>query len=79
MLVTQQQASELTKPGMWLGANGGEGLTVFAFPRSQWRWLRTSNLVERLSQEIKRRHAGGRAFPERGLPASLGHGRADGD
>jgi transposase-like protein len=39
----------------WLEANVGKGLTVFAFPRSHWRRLRTSNLVGRLSQGIKRR------------------------
>lgn len=43
--------------------NVGEGLTVFAFPRSHWRRLRTSNLAERLSQEIKRRTRVAGLFP----------------
>jgi transposase-like protein len=36
---------------------------VFTFPRSHWRRLRTSNLVERLSQEIKRRTRVAGLFP----------------
>lgn len=47
----------------WLETNLGEGLTVFACPRTHWRRLRTSNLVERLSQEIKRRTRVARLFP----------------
>lgn len=38
-----------------MGENIREGLTVFAFPESHWRRLRTSNVVERLNREIKRR------------------------
>ena len=47
----------------WLEANVADGLTVFLFPRSHWRRLRTSNLVERLSQEIKRRTRVAGLFP----------------
>ncbi len=32
-----------------------EGFTVFTFPISHWRRLRTSNIAERLNREIKRR------------------------
>jgi transposase-like protein len=39
----------------WLEVNIPAGLTVFSFPRSHQRRLRTANLLERLSQEIKRR------------------------
>lgn len=39
----------------WLEQNIPEGLTVFSFPVSQRRGLRTSNGLERLSREIKRR------------------------
>jgi putative transposase len=39
----------------WLEKNIPEGLTVFSFPASQRRRLRTSNSLERLSREIKRR------------------------
>ena len=36
---------------------------MFAFPRSHGRRLRTSNVVERLSQEIKRRTRVAGLFP----------------
>jgi putative transposase len=39
----------------WMEVNVPEGFTVFAFPKAHQRRLRTSNSLERLSQEIKRR------------------------
>jgi putative transposase len=39
----------------WLAANLPEGLTVFSFPRSFRRLLRTTNGVERLHREVRRR------------------------
>ena len=39
----------------WLAANLPEGLTVFAFPASFRRLLRTTNGVERLHREVRRR------------------------
>jgi transposase-like protein len=39
----------------WLETNIPEGLTVFAFPEAQRRKLRTSNGLERLNREIRRR------------------------
>lgn len=46
-----------TVPGLanWLETNIPEGLTVFSFPVSHRRRLRTANSLERLSREIKRR------------------------
>ena len=40
-----------------------EGLTVFSFPVSHWRFIRTTNVLERLSQEIKRRTRVATLFP----------------
>ena len=40
-----------------------EGFTVFALPQSHRRRLRTTNLVERLNQEIRRRTRVARLFP----------------
>lgn len=40
-----------------------EGFTVFAFPESHRRRLRTTNLVERLNEEIRRRTRVARLFP----------------
>jgi transposase-like protein len=40
-----------------------EGFTVFSFPASHRRRLRTTNLVERLNEEIRRRTRVARLFP----------------
>lgn len=47
----------------WMEVNLPEGFTVFSFPRTHHRRLRTSNQLERLSQEIKRRTRVVRVFP----------------
>ena len=47
----------------WLEENIPEGLTVFDFPKQHWRRLRTTNNLERVSQEIKRRTRVVRIFP----------------
>jgi len=47
----------------WMEVNAPEGFAVFAFPRAHQRRLRTSNYLERLSQEIKRRTRIVRVFP----------------
>jgi transposase-like protein len=38
-----------------LQAGGDELLTVFDFPREQWKTLRTTNVIERLNEEFRRR------------------------
>ena len=47
-----KSASRLSE---WLANNIPEGLTVFAFPASLRRLLRTTNGVERLHREVRRR------------------------
>ena len=47
----------------WMEANLPEGLTVYAFPESHRRVLRTTNGVERLNQEVRRRTRVARLFP----------------
>ena len=47
----------------WMEANIPEGFTVFSFPRAHQKRLRTSNYLERLNQEIKRRTRVVRVFP----------------
>jgi transposase-like protein len=47
----------------WMEDNIPEGLTVFSFPRNHQRRLRTTNNLERVSQEIKRRTRVIRIFP----------------
>lgn len=53
-------ASELAD---WMEAAIPEGLTVFDYPESHRRRIRTSNMLERVSQEIKRRTRVVRIFP----------------
>jgi len=47
----------------WMEVNLPEGFTVFAFPRAHQKRLCTSNYLERLNQEIKRRTRVVRVFP----------------
>jgi putative transposase len=56
---------EKTAPKLagWLVENVSEGLTVFAYPKKHRRRIRTSNMVERLNQEIRRRTRVVRIFP----------------
>jgi transposase-like protein len=48
----ESSASQLAE---WMETNIPEGLTVFNFPKSHRRRIRTANLLERLNQEVKRR------------------------
>lgn len=56
----QKDASALAR---WMEENIPEGLTVFDFPESHRRKLRTVNLLERVNQEIRRRTRIVRIFP----------------
>jgi len=51
----QKYAKRSATLAAWLEANIAEGLTIFAFPPSHQRLLRTTNGLERLNQEIRRR------------------------
>jgi putative transposase len=51
----QKYAQTAPNLANWLEKNVQEGLTVFSFPASHRRRLRTANGLERLSREIKRR------------------------
>jgi putative transposase len=39
----------------WMEENFPEGLTVFGFPRTHQRRIRTANSLERLNREVRRR------------------------
>ena len=54
-LAVKKYRTSAPKLAEWLEANLAEGLTVFALPRSHRRRLRTSNMLERLNEELKRR------------------------
>jgi len=47
----------------WLGENIDEGLTCFQFPQKHRRRIRTSNGVERINREVKRRTRVAVLFP----------------
>jgi len=63
----QDLATRLRKPYLqlaeWLEEDGPETLTVYDFPAEHRRRLRTTNNIERLNQEIKRRTRVVRIFP----------------
>jgi putative transposase len=48
----QQTASQLAQ---WMETNIPQGFSVFNFPSNHWRKLRTTNPLERVNREIKRR------------------------
>jgi transposase-like protein len=60
----EKRAPEFAK---WLEENVDEGLTVYQFPQEHWRKIRTSNGMERVNREIKRRTRVAVLFPN---PAS---------
>ena len=62
-IVIRKYEKSAPKLSKWLEANVPDGLTVFAFPAAHWRRLRTSNALERLNREIKRRTRVATLFP----------------
>jgi len=59
----QKYAQRAPKLSAWMEANVAESFTVFAFPETHRRRLRTSNLMERVSKELKRRTRVATLFP----------------
>lgn len=51
----QKYASSAPKLSAWLEENLAQGFTVFDFPLEHWRTIRTTNSLERINREIKRR------------------------
>ncbi len=58
----QKLAPEFAK---WLEENIEEGLTVYQFPKEHWKRIRTSNGIERVNREIKRRTRVAVLFPNK--------------
>lgn len=56
-------AGRYPKLAEWIDASIAEGLTIFAFPEAHHRLLRTSNLLEALNKEVKRRTRVATLFP----------------
>lgn len=61
--VIKRYEKKAPKFAKWLEENIEEGFTVFMLPRALWRKLRTSNGLERLNREIKRRTRVATLFP----------------
>jgi putative transposase len=62
-IVVKRYRAKAPRLAEWLEENIPEGLTVFALAARHRRRLRTSNMVERLNEEIKRRTRVAGLFP----------------
>jgi putative transposase len=51
----QKYAASAPRLSAWLEQNLSEGFTVFEFPLDHWRSIRTTNSLERINKEIRRR------------------------
>jgi len=63
-LTVERYSPVAAKLATWLEENLPQGLTVFSFPAQQRRRLRTTNGVERLNREIRRRTRVVSIFPD---------------
>lgn len=61
--IVQKYAKRASKLADWLEKNIPEGLTVFAFPATHQRRLRTANSLERVNRELDRRTTVVSIFP----------------
>ena len=62
-LTAKKYTKTAPKLSQWIESDVPEGLAVLQLPHSQRRRLRTSNMLERLNQEIKRRTRVATLFP----------------
>ena len=61
--IAADYATTAPKLSAWMEENLPQGLSVFALPAAHQRKLRTSNALERVNQELKRRTRVARMFP----------------
>jgi putative transposase len=61
--VLQKYQKTAPRLAAWLEANVEQSLAVFDFPAAHRKRLRTSNLLERINKEIKRRTRVATLFP----------------
>lgn len=54
-MMIQKYAKSAPRLSAWLEANLAEGFTVFGFPMKHRRFIRTTNSLERVNREIRRR------------------------
>jgi putative transposase len=70
-LAAKKYRTTAPKLAEWLEGNVPEGLTAFALPSSHRRRLRTTNMLERINREIKRRTRVATLFPNEGSALRL--------
>lgn len=61
--IVERYKNKASKFCDWLQEHFIEGLTYYDFPSEHWRKIRTTNGVERMNQEQKRRTRVARLFP----------------
>lgn len=61
--VATKYAKSAPKFSAWLEENVEQGFTVYRFPRAHWKKIRTSNALERVNREVKRRTKVATLFP----------------
>lgn len=62
-LAVTRYEKDMPQLSRWMQENISEGLTIFHFPAEHRRRIRTSNMVERINEEIRRRTKVARIFP----------------
>lgn len=62
-LSVEKYKEDMPKLSQWMEENIAEGLTIFHFASEHRRRLRTSNIAERVNEEIRRRTRVARIFP----------------
>jgi putative transposase len=62
-ITSKKYESEMPRLADWMITNLPEGFAIYAFPEKHWRRLRTSNVLERLNREIRRRTKAVGVFP----------------
>ena len=62
-LAAERYRSKAPRLSSWMQENIPEGFTVFRLPYAMRRRLRTTNMIERLNREIKRRTRVASLFP----------------
>jgi transposase-like protein len=62
-LAVQKYEKSMPRLADWMEKNLPEGLTVFNFPAEHRRRLRTTNVLERINKEIRRRTRVATLFP----------------
>jgi putative transposase len=62
-MTIQKYAQSAPRLSAWMEENLAEGFTVFDFPHDHRRFIRTTNSLERVNQEIRRRTRVAGIFP----------------